>query len=163
MFFPQWHFLICINLDNYWALRESSDWCHKMPYMFVNFEGLENNLYFLCWKDGIFYWFEIIDFERLFKTMTDYIIIWKLRSFFSLYNDFIFSVKKLIVFHEAVYTLIETFHSFLESVEEGIKILDNEILLNGVVEHVRSCPIDIKIGVFNKVIIKKANKVTRML
>ena len=72
-------------------------------------------------------------------------------------------MKKLIVFHEAIYTLIETFHSFLESVKEGIKILDDEILLNGVVEHVRSCPIDIEIGVFDKVIVEEAYKVTRML
>lgn len=95
--------------------------------------------------------------------MTDNVVVWDLRSFFSLDNDFIFPVEKLIMLDEAIHTLIESFHGFLESVKESVEIFDNKVLLDGIVEHIGSCPIDIKIGVFDKVIIEETYKVTRVL
>lgn len=65
--------------------------------------------------------------------------------------------------HESIYTLIETFHGFLKSVKENIKILDNEVLLDGIIEHVRSSPINIKISMFNEIIVEETHKVTGVL
>lgn len=131
--------------------------------MFINFEGLKYNLYLLSREYGIFYRFQIINYEWVSKTMADNIIILDLRSFFSLDYDFIFSVEKFVMIHESIYTLIETFHGFLESIKESIKIFDNEVLLNWIIEHIRSSPINIKISMFYEIIVEETYKVTRVL
>lgn len=95
--------------------------------------------------------------------MTDNVVVWDLRSFFGLDDDFIFSVEELVMLDEAIHTLIESFHGFLESVKESVEIFDNKVLLDGIVEHIGSCPIDIKIGVFDEVIIEETYKVTGVL
>jgi hypothetical protein len=159
VFISEWELFVGVDLDEDGGFGESGDGDHEIPEVVVEVEGLEGDLDLLGGEDGLFEGGDIVQLEGLLEALVDDVVVAEGVAVFGLEVDGVVLGQEVFYIHHAVYIIIEILHHWIKPGKEQINIADKLILLDGVVEHVLSDPVDIEPGVFNEVEVEEAEEV----
>ncbi len=127
--------------------------------MVVEVEGLEGDLDLFGGEDDLFEGGDIVELEGLLEALVDDVVVAEGVAVFGLEVDGVVLGQEVIDIHHTIYIIIEVPHHMIKPGKELINITDKLILLDGVVEHVLSDPVDIEPGVLDEVEVEEAEEV----
>ena len=102
---------------------------------------------------------DIVELEGLLEALFDDVVVAEGVAVFGLEVDGVVLGQEVINIHHTIYTIIEIPHHRVKPGKEQINIPYELILLDGVVEHILSDPVDIEPGVLNEIEVEEAEEV----